>query len=52
MGKNEMKVKIHEESDLFSPYDPDQSQLSEDVIAIWNQFKGWAGKRMKKDEKG
>jgi hypothetical protein len=38
METNEMRVKIHEESDLFSPYDPDQSQLSEDVITIWNRF--------------
>ena len=47
MGNNEMKVKIHEESDLFSPYDPDQSQLSEDVIAIWNRFSAHRSRRSK-----
>ena len=30
--KREIKLKIHEESDLFSPYDPDQMQLSEDMV--------------------
>ena len=27
----EIKLKIHEESDLYSSYDPDQKLLSEDV---------------------
>ena len=27
-----MKIKIHEQSDLFSEYDPDQEMLSEDII--------------------
>ena len=31
--KREIKLRIHEESDLFSPYDPDQMQLSEDMIS-------------------
>ena len=31
MTTNEIKLKIHEESDLLSPYDPDQKLLSEDV---------------------
>ena len=30
--KREIKLKIHEESDLFSPYDPDQMQLSKDMV--------------------
>ena len=30
--KREIKLRIHEESDLFSPYDPDQMQLSEDMV--------------------
>ena len=28
----EIKLKIHEEDDLYSPYDPDQKLLSEDVV--------------------
>ena len=35
MVKHELKLKIHEESDLFSPYDPDQNVLSEDVVAYY-----------------
>ena len=35
---NEIKVKIHEESDLYCPFDPEQSRLSEDVIAIWERY--------------
>ena len=31
MTTQDIKLKIHEESDLFSPYDPDQKTLSEDV---------------------
>ncbi len=27
----EIRLRIHEESDLFSPYDPDQMMLSEDI---------------------
>lgn len=27
-----MKIKIHEESDLFSAFDPDQDVLSEDIF--------------------
>ena len=30
--KREIKLRIHEESDLFSPYDPEQMQLSEDMV--------------------
>lgn len=30
---NEIELRIHEESDLFSPLDPRQMQLSEDVIS-------------------
>ena len=33
MMTQEIKLRIHEESDLFSPLDPDQRQLSEDVIS-------------------
>ena len=33
MATNEIKLKIHEESDMFTPYDPDQELLSEDVSA-------------------
>ena len=32
MVTQEIKLKIHEEADLFSPFDPDQKLLSEDVI--------------------
>lgn len=31
MAMREIKLKIHEEDDIFSPMDPDQSMLSEDV---------------------
>ena len=31
MNTREIKLKIHEESDLFSPFDPDGKLLSEDV---------------------
>ena len=31
MITHEIKLKIHEESDLYSPYDPDQKMLSEEV---------------------
>ena len=31
MAANEIKLRIHEEADMFSPYDPDQEMLSEDV---------------------
>lgn len=31
MATNEIKLKIHEESDMFTPYDPNQELLSEDV---------------------
>ena len=30
-----IKVKIHEESDLYSPFDPDQKLLSKDVISYF-----------------
>ena len=33
MVKNEIKLKIHEEADLFSPLDPDHALLSDDVSA-------------------
>ena len=33
MITEEIKLRIHEESDLFSPLDPDQQILSEDVIS-------------------
>ena len=32
LTKNVMKIKIHEESDLFSDYDPDQKMLTEDIF--------------------
>ena len=32
MNEKMMKIKIHEESDLFSEFDPDQRMLSEDMI--------------------
>ena len=32
MVTTEIKLKIHEESDMFTPYDPDQKLLSEDVM--------------------
>ena len=31
MVSREIRLKIHEESDMFSPYDPDQELLSEDI---------------------
>ena len=31
MVTQEIKLRIHEESDMFTPYDPDQKLLSEDV---------------------
>ena len=33
----EIKLKIHEEADLFSPLDPDQIHLSDDVISYLNR---------------
>ena len=33
MITQELKLKIHEEADLFSAYDPDQMLLSEDVVS-------------------
>ena len=33
MITHELKLKIHEEADLFSAYDPDQTLLSEDVVS-------------------
>ena len=33
MAEKKMKIKIHEQSDLFSEFDPDQCMLSEDIIA-------------------
>ncbi len=30
---NEIKIRIHEENDLYDPLDPDQKYLSEDVIS-------------------
>ena len=33
----EIKLKIHEESDLFSPLDPDQIHLSDEVISYLNR---------------
>ena len=32
MSINTIKLKIHEESDLYSPFDPDQELLSDDVV--------------------
>lgn len=33
MTTQEVNLKIHEESDLYSPYDPKQKLLSEDVLS-------------------
>ena len=33
METREIKIKINDETDLFSPFDPDQKQLSEDITA-------------------
>ena len=35
MVNHEIKSRIHEEADLFFPYDPDENLLSEDVISVW-----------------
>jgi hypothetical protein len=32
MAEKTMKIKVHEQADLFSEYDPDQEMLSEDMI--------------------
>ena len=32
MNTREIKLKIHDESELFSPFDPDQTMISDDVI--------------------
>ena len=32
MAEKRMKIKIHEQSDLLSEYDPDQQMLSEDIV--------------------
>ncbi len=32
MATREIKLKIHDESELYSPMDPDQKMLSGDVI--------------------
>ncbi|MBR0381290.1 MAG: hypothetical protein IJH71_02495 [Eubacterium sp.] len=36
-ARREIKLKIHEESDLFSVYDPDESKLSEDVMSYFKR---------------
>ena len=36
-ARREIKLKIHEESDLFSAYDPDESKLSEDVMSYFKR---------------
>ena len=45
----ELQMKIHEESDLFSPYDPQQNVLSEDVLAYWERIFVHKHRRMKED---
>lgn len=50
MNRQEIKIKIHEESDLFSPFDPELSQLSEDVIAVWERYFSHKHKRKNKEE--
>ena len=37
MITQEVKLRIHEESDLFSPFDPDQTMLSDEVISYLNR---------------
>ena len=37
MNTRIIKIKIHEESDLYSPFDPEQKQLSEDVSLYLNR---------------
>ena len=32
MNTREIKLRIHDESELFSPLDPDQTIISDDVI--------------------
>ena len=49
MAKHEINLKIHEESDLFTPLDPDQNQLSTDVIDYF--FRGIQSARIHKREK-
>ena len=37
MTTQEIKLKIHEEADLFSEYDPDQMLLSEDIASYFER---------------
>lgn len=37
MTTQEIKLKIHEEADLFSEYDPDQTLLSEDIASYFER---------------
>ena len=45
----ELKMKIHDESDLFSPYDPQQDLLSEDVLTYCGRIFVNKHRRMKED---
>ena len=49
MVKNELKLKIHEESDMFSPCDPDQSLLSDDVLSVLGRTFIHKHRRLKED---
>ena len=49
MVRHELQMKIHEESDLFSPYDPQQNLLSEDVLTYWARIFVHKHRRMKED---
>ena len=52
MITQEIKLRIHEESDLFSPFDPDQTTLSDEVISYLNRnYKLIYKKMYKKKEK-
>ena len=49
MVTKEIKLKLHEESDLYSSYDPDQKLLSEDVAIYLTH--NYLNKHRKNDEK-
>ena len=37
MTTREIRMKIHEESDLYSEFDPDQNMLSDETIAYFTR---------------
>ena len=47
----ELQMKIHEESELFSPFDPQQNLLSDDAIVYFERIYVHKHRRIKEDYK-